>query len=175
MFNTPTYKNDKREVLKPVEYPKSIKVYNLVPQAVTLKDANGLEYQGVTYEPTFIKEYDIQEYIASFSDDVGIQNILKKLAISGDTSILNQTGRDPLCPNGGLEPIQDYSNVPTSKAEAFNFVEKGVAAYDALPEEIKGKMSLTQFVNEFGQAQFDAFVEKIKNQYSTNNKESEVK
>lgn len=165
MFNCPTYTN-KRELCKPIEFPKTKKVYNLIPKAEKLKDAAGKEYNGIVYETVLVDEYDIQEYIESFSDEVGIQNILKKLSLSGDKSILNQTGREALCPDGGLEPIQDYSNVPSSKAEAFNIVAQGVAAYDNLPEDIKAKMSLSQFVSEFGQAQFDAYVENLKQKYA---------
>ena len=167
MFNCPNIKK-KRTLLKAVEkWPVEVEEYNLVPVAKELIDANGEKYNGVVYEPTFVRKYNQQELIASYSDDVGIQNILKKLAISGDKSILNQTGREPLCPNGGLEPIQDFSEVPSSKAEAFNIVAAGVAAYDNLPSDIKGKMSLEQFVHDFGQEQLNAYIESVKAKYAT--------
>lgn len=166
MFNCPSINLKKRTAIKPIEYPKVKKVYNLIPEAKKLIDAVGVEYQGIVYKATYIKEYDIKDYIKSFADDVGIQNILKKLSLSGDKSILNQTGREALCPDGGLEPIQDYSQVPSSKAEAFNIVAKGVEAYDNLPAEIKGKMSLEQFVNDFQQEQFNAYIESIKAKYT---------
>lgn len=62
----------------------------------------------------------------------------------------------------GQEPVQDYTNIPMSKTEAFNAVAAGVRAYDALPAEIKGKMSFAQFAEGFGQADFDAYINKIK-------------
>ena len=141
---------------KPIEFETTVKETVLVPYS---EEVDGdPENVVIKYKPVVKNEYDLQAYIESFADEVGIQNILKKLAISGDKSILNQTGREPLCPDGGLEPIQDYSDVPKSKAEAFNAVVAGVQAFDDLPEEVKGKMSLTQFVQLFGQEEFDNYI-----------------
>lgn len=137
-------------------YETTIKEYFLVPYSEQVgDDVNNVVLK---YKPLLKNEYDLNDYIQSFSDDVGIQNIIKKLALSGDTSLLNQTGREPLCKDGGLEPIQDYSNAPRSKVEAYNSVLAGVNAFDNLPEDLKGKMSLTQFVELFGQEQFDSYI-----------------
>ena len=155
---------------KPIEYETTVKETVLIPYS---EEVDGdPENVVIKFKPVVKNEYDLQAYIESFADEVGIQNILKKLAISGDKSILNQTGREPLCPDGGLEPIQDYSNVPKSKAEAFNAVVAGVQAFDELPEDIKGKMSLTQFVQLFGQEEFDNY---IKGLMAANAPKEEVK
>lgn len=141
---------------KPIVYEQTVKETVLIPYS---EEVDGdPENVVIKYKPVVKNEYNLKDYIQSFADEVGIQNILKKLAISGDKSILNQTGREPLCPDGGLEPIQDYSDVPKSKAEAFNSVVKGVQAFDELPEDLKGKMSLTQFVQLFGQEEFDNYI-----------------
>lgn len=174
MFNCPTINMKNRPILKPIKYKEEVEEWNLIPVAKELVDADGVKYNGVVYEPKLVNTYNLVELIQSYSDDVGIQNILKKLSLSGDKSILNQTGREPLCPNGGLEPVQDFSQVPESKAEAFNIVAAGVQAYDNLPADIKGKMSLEQFVKEFGQSQFDQFVQGLVAKYQTpENKEGE--
>ena len=145
--------------LEPREFDKTIERYVLVPYAVAV---DGDEDNTVLrYKPVLKETIDLQEYIDSFADDVGIQNILRKLSLTGDKSILNQTGREALCPDGGLEPIQDYSNVPKNKTEAFNAVAAGVAAFDNLPEDLKGKMSLTQFVELFGQEEFDNYIQNL--------------
>lgn len=161
--------DDDRPLLKPIEYEKTRPIYNLVPKGQKIVDINGESRDIVVYEPIFIREIDIQAEIDSYADEVGIQNILRKVAMTGDKSYLNQTGREPLNPNGGLEPVQDYSNVPSSKTEAFNAVAAGVAAYDSLPEEIKGKMSFEQFAKEFGQQQYQEFVQALINKYKENN------
>lgn len=145
--------------LNPIEFDKTRKVYVFVPYSEQVGDDP--ENVVIKYKPVLKEEYDINEYVASFADDVGIQNILKKMSISGDKSLLNQTHREALCPDGGLEPIQDYSNVPTSKTEAFNAVAAGVAAFDTLPDDLKGKMSMAQFVQLFGQEEFDNYVKTL--------------
>lgn len=147
------------EQCKPVQFEKKTTRWVLVPIAKKISEDS--EEAVIQFKPVAKETYDIQEYIESFSDDVGIQNILRKLAISGDKSILNQTGREALNPDGGLEPIQDYTNVPKSKVEAFNAVAAGVAAFDELPQDLKGKLSLTQFVELFGQDEFDNYVKKL--------------
>ena len=147
------------EQLKPIEFEQTITEMVLVPYSTQVGDDP--ENIVIRYKPVKKNVYDINEYVASFADDVGIQNILKKLSLTGDKSILNQTGREALCPDGGLEPIQDYSGVPKNKTEAFNAVAAGVAAFDELPDDLKGKMSLTQFVQLFGQDEFDAYIKNL--------------
>lgn len=116
--------------------------WNLIPKASKFVDADGVQQDIIKYEAVQTGEYDLQAYIDSFADDIGIQNILKKVALTGDKSYLNQTGRVGEKPDGGLEDIKDYTNVPGSKTVAFNAVAAGVAAYDALPSEIKEKCLL---------------------------------
>lgn len=166
MSFAPIHKNlDKRSLLKPVEYEKIREVWNLVPKAEKVVDADGVQQDVVRYVPVKVQDVDIQKYIDSFSDEVGIQNILKKVALTGDKSYLNQTGREPLV-ESGQEPVQDYTNVPISKTDAFNAVAAGVHAYDSLPAELKGKMSFAQFAEGFVQADFDAYINKLKEQYT---------
>lgn len=142
--------------LPPIEYEKEHTNYVLVPE--TQKVGDDPENLVLIYKPVKKETYNIDEYINSFADEVGIQNILRKLALTGDRSLLNQTGREPLCPDGGLEPVQDYSNVPSNKTAAFNAVVEGVNAFDNLPDDLKGKMSMTQFVELFGQEQFNDYI-----------------
>lgn len=151
------------------KFDKEIEVYNLIPKAKKIADSDGVQHDVVVYESTFIRKYSIQDYIDSFSGEVGIQNILKKLALSGDKSLLNQTGRENLCPEGGLEPIQDYSNVPQNKTDAFNAVLKGVEAYDNLPAELKGKMSFAQVASLVQADDIDAYVKSLLPKEETNN------
>lgn len=147
----------KREVLPPIVYEKTREEWNLIPKASKVVDADGIEQDTIVYVPTKVREYSIEAMINSYADDVGIQNILKKVALTGDKSYLNQTGRVPLT-DGGLEPIQDYTNVPKSKTEAFNAVAAGVAAFDNLPSDIKQKMSFSQLAETFGQKEFDDYI-----------------
>lgn len=69
---------DKRPLLKPVEYEKIREVWNLVPKAEKVVDADGVQQDVVRFVPVKVQDVDIQKYIDSFADEVGIQNILKK-------------------------------------------------------------------------------------------------
>lgn len=142
--------------LKPIEYEKERLDVVLIPKAESLDEESDI----VVYKPVVKGKTNIDDMIKSYADDVGIQNILKKIAISGDTSLLNQTGRKPLG-TGGLEEVQDYSHVPTSKTEAFNQVVAGVNAFDELPADLKGKLSMAQFAQLVGQEEFDNYIKGI--------------
>ena len=143
--------------------------WNLIPKASTFLDNDGVKQDIIIYEPVLKTTYKIADYVNSFANDVGIQNILEKIRLSGDKSYLNQTGRVGEKPDGGLEDIKDYTDVPGSKTEAFNAVVEGVNAYDKLPADVKEKMSFAQFAESFGQEQLNAYVEKMKAAYAAQN------
>ena len=159
------------EKLKPKACPPIVfedirEVWHLVPKGEKVVDIDGISRDVITYVPVKERDVPIKEYIESFADDVGIQNILKKVAMTGDKSYLNQTGRSSLdVDEDGREPIQDYTDAPMSKTEAFNAVAAGVRAYDALPEEIKGQMSFAQFAEGFGQKQYEQYIEELKKKF----------
>lgn len=158
----PLKEKNKPTPCKEIDFEKVRPVWNLVPKGSKIIDNDGVEQDIIEYVPVHVRDIPIQEYIDSFSDEVGIQNILRKVAMTGDKSYLNQTGRVSLdADKNGLEPVQDYSNAPMSKTEAFNAVAAGVRAYDALPAEIKEKMSFAQFAESFGQEQFEAYIAKL--------------
>lgn len=157
----PLPKKFKRDLLPERVFETIREEWNLIPKAKKITDADGVAQDIIEYEPVKVRDIPIAEFIHSFSDDIGIQNILQKVAMTGDKSYLNQTGRTPLNKDGGLEPVQDFSNVPMSKTDAFNAVAEGVRAYDALPAEVKEKMSFAQFAEGFGQEQFNAYIQKI--------------
>lgn len=53
-----------------------------------------------------------QEYIDSFKDDVGILNIIKKVELTGDITLLNQRTRPVVdLDENGYEPVNDISNI----------------------------------------------------------------
>ena len=91
-----------------------------------------------------------QEYISSFSDEVGIHNILKKVQMTGDETLLKQRAD---------APYFDATQFQTSRSDLVNAVNKGVQAFDDLPDDVKKKMSMETFVNTFGQKDFDALVQ----------------
>ena len=91
-----------------------------------------------------------QEYIDSFRGDVGIMNILEKVRLTGDATLLDQTKRSPVpsekTGRGNLEEIVDISNIPNSFIEADQKITEGHDLFKGLPEELKGKLSFEDFV-----------------------------
>lgn len=80
---------------------------------------------------------DRQDYINQYRDEVGILNILKKVARTGDMGLLNQ------CKTGqGV----DLSNMPEDFLQAKEMYEQALAAYEQLPESIRGNMTAEEFV-----------------------------
>lgn len=87
-----------------------------------------------------------QEYIDSFRDDVGILNIIEKVRLSGDVTLLNQTGRvsipgdekDALGRN--VENVADYTNYQVDKVDALEAYKKGIESARTLQkvEEFTG-------------------------------------
>lgn len=158
----------KPKACSPVVFDTIREVWVLVPKGEKVVDIDGVARDVITFVPTKERDVPIKEYIESFADDVGIQNILKKVAMTGDKSYLNQTGRSSLeTDENNREPVQDYTDAPMSKTDAFNAVAAGVRAYDALPEEIRGQMSFAQFAEGFGQVQYEQYIEELKKKYAT--------
>ena len=91
-----------------------------------------------------------QDYLDEQASDVGILNILKKIALSGDTSLLNQTKRVGLpavekdALGHDVEQVLDLTAYSVDKIEAFNAYKHGAEVYQNLPEDLKGKLSMEE-------------------------------
>lgn len=108
---------------------------------------------------------DRQKYIDSFDNEVGILNIMKKVALTGDVSLLNQTkrvslpGTDKDALGRPVEDIADYTNyMGTDRADALNAYKKGRAQFDNLPDSLKGKKSFAE-VAKMSDSDIDAYIE----------------
>lgn len=90
---------------------------------------------------------DRQKYLDSQSSDVGILNIIKKVQLSGDVTLLNQTGRVPVACHEkdslgrDLEDVVDISNYQVDKIEAFESIKKGTSEISDLPDDLKKGLS----------------------------------
>ena len=74
-----------------------------------------------------------QEYIDSFRDDVGILNIIEKVRLSGDATLLDQThrvgvpGSEKDALGREVEDVADYTAYQVEKIQALEAYKKGVA------------------------------------------------
>lgn len=143
--------------LPPIEFDKEIKKYKLVPVAVPLKE--GSEECSIAYKVVEDVTLDIQEFIDSQSDDVGIQNILKKVAMTGDTSLYNQTGRKGLpVDETGKEVINDLTNFPTSINEAVELAKAANSEFAKIDKELTQNKSIGQFLDGLDPATIEAYL-----------------
>ena len=115
---------------------------------------------------TEVKEVDRtdrQAYLDSQSNDVGILNIIEKVRLSGDITLLNQTGRVPLAAvekdalGHDVEPVVDITAYQVDKVEALESYKFGAAAFESLDPELKKKMTFEQ-VAKMSDAEIDAFL-----------------
>lgn len=97
---------------------------------------------------------DIRQLIQSQSDEVGLDNMLKKFAMSGDLSTL-----PPQMNNG---EIQDITNLPQDNAEYFVYIHKLAAEYESLPADLRKDMTLDQFVKSMTDDQIKAYLDSKK-------------
>lgn len=94
-----------------------------------------------------------QDYIDSFADEVGVINVLRKVAKTGDTSLVNQIGEVPV-------GNQDLTNMPTTPGGAYLYAKSLEDQYHNLTPELKGNMTLEEFMNKATNQYIDSYIEK---------------
>lgn len=80
-----------------------------------------------------------QDFIQSFADDVGILNILQKVAKTGDVSLLNQV-------EIGKTDV-DLSKMPSSIGAAHLMAKNSDKIYSKVPKDLKVNKTKEDFVN----------------------------
>lgn len=102
------------------------------------------------------------DYIQSFKDDVGIENILKKFALTEDPELLNQVKRAsaPIM-DDGKEAVQDYTNLPSSEEEAIRMAVAAKAAFADLPADLVKNRSFAEFAENFTQDELIAYIKTL--------------
>lgn len=99
------------------------------------------------------------DYVQSFKDDVGIENILKRVALTGDISLLNQRSREVgSVDENGYEVLQDYTGVPGDVFEAAKIVKSGRDVFASLPADLVKGRSFTEFVETATDDEIQAYM-----------------
>lgn len=102
-------------------------------------------------------------YIESFREDVGIANIMKKVAMTGDMSLFNQRHRDLLpVDETGKEIVQDIRVLQEGEEAIGALGDRMRKVFAAMPKELTKGMSLEDFLTKTSQADIDAFVAALK-------------
>lgn len=116
------------------------------PNLVTRKMVDKVEITGKGDTDFVIKKklvetskVDLDEYVNSFADDVGILNIYEKITATGDTSLLQQRNRVPgKVDENGYEEINDVSKIPGDYMD----VKKAVDSANNAPIDKELKQAL---------------------------------
>lgn len=85
----------------------------------------------------------IQEVVDRDAGTTGIKALMERVALTGDDTLLNGTAIS----KDGV--TSDYTKCPGDLMEVDLMAKRAVAAYDALPDEIKKGRSFNDFCNSF--------------------------
>lgn len=111
-------------------------------------------------EVVLTEKIDTKEYINSFKDDVGIENILRKFDLCKDPELFNQTKRVSVSiAEDGKELVQDYTGVPTSEEEALRLAKRAKSEFDNLPSDLVKGRSFKDFAETCTKEELLAFIQ----------------
>ena len=94
---------------------------------------------------------DIYQLINSQASGVGLQAMLEKFERTGDLSVLPQ-------PVQATDDIVDFTQLPQDNAEYFEYIHSLANKFKSLPVELRGDMTVEDFVKNITQKQVDDYV-----------------
>ena len=118
----------------------------------------------VIVKKVLVTETPIQEVIDADKDSVGVENIIKQVMRTGDTSLL---------PVDKGDCKVDLVGAPESLMELKQMGVDAEKAFKGLDPELTKGMDMAAFVNNMNQEQFDAFIAAV--QARVSGKKEEVK
>lgn len=96
----------------------------------------------------------IKDVIEADRDSVGVDNIIKQVLRTGDTSLL------PV--DKGSGEVVDLVGAPENLMELKQVGIDAEKQFADLPYELKGDLDMASFVNSMSQEKFDAFIKAVK-------------
>lgn len=144
--NFTIYTRTKRPEIKPKEWQKDWFEY----QYKDVKKSTGPgedEFEIDIKEE--IKYTNIDEHIASFADDVGVRAIMKKIALTGDASLLNE--KEAL--------YADLSGIPDLPQEKLMAYRKAEDAFTKIDPELRGSMSMEDFIKSMDAEKIGKYID----------------
>lgn len=104
----------------------------------------------IVEEYVVVDEVDTDKLTKSFAGQTGLEAVLKRVAITGDTSLLGGASYDS-------EEIFDATKVPSTLGEVKAAADK-LSEYDKLPDDLKKGRTVEEFIAQFTQADLDAYL-----------------
>lgn len=110
-----------------------------------------------------ISRKDRKAYIQSFSSDVGILNIIRKI---------KETGSDfPVAVH--TDELKDLSKIPDNFDEAAEAIKAGDTAWHDLPDSLKKGRSREDFINSISQDEIKSYIDKIVSEHLKDSQKKE--
>ena len=97
---------------------------------------------------------DIVQEINAQADQVGVYNLMKRIAMTKDDSLMPE----PM-PKTGV--TSDFTNVPDNLLDADLMAKERIKQFNALPDSLKKGRSFEEFVNTFNQDEFNVWLKSM--------------
>lgn len=115
-----------------------------------VKHSTGPGEDDFTIEEKVIEhETDIKEFVNSFKDEVGVRNILKKVAKTGDPTLLQQ----------GEAMYADLSAIPELPQDKLKAGAKVAEEFSKIDPALRGNQSVDGFIKNLSQEQLDKYID----------------
>lgn len=98
---------------------------------------------------------DIKALINSQADKVGVNNLVKRVLMTGDTSLIPAVNVDKEA------KVIDITNIPASLLDADITAKESVAYYDSLPDGLKKGRTYAEFMSSITSEEFNQFLASI--------------
>ena len=97
---------------------------------------------------------DIRQEINSQADQVGVYNLMKRIALTGDDSLMPE----PM-PKTGV--TSDFTGVPDNLLDADLLAKQRIEQFNALPDSLKKGRSFEEFMSTFNQEEFNVWLKSM--------------
>lgn len=157
MNNFSKHPERKDVVLPKKEYDKYY--YDMEVKKVVKKTGEG-EEDYVLVDKFIISRRNIEELINAQRGEVGVYNLLDRIAKTGDESLFPAEWKQ--------EGIVDYTQMPKDLMEAVAVANNAENLYAQLPDELKGS-SVEETLANLTDDQIKAYIASVKAKYQTQN------
>lgn len=140
------------------------KTYKTIKIVDVVKKTGEGENDFILQKKVIVDEQLIQDVIDADKDSVGVDNIIKQVLRTGDTSLL---------PVDKGDCNVDLVGAPSSLMEVKQLGENASQIFESLPKELVKDMDMTSFVNSMSQEKFDEFVKALSNRAASQNEKKE--
>lgn len=153
----------KKLQLDPIKYDEHY--LNVTVKQVVKKTGEG-EDDYVLVDKNIVEKVNIDKLINSQVSEVGVYNLLDKINITGDSSLMPKEWNQ--------EGVVDYTQMPGDLMEAVAVANTAGDIYKGLPDELKGE-DIEKTLANLTEDQIKAYIASLKGKYQTNNSQTEKK